>query len=183
MLSVTIHGCSSLRSMIHHSALLICPRSLPQGAETHYNLFVCQKNADAATDEERQRLALVGEFHLGELVNSFQRGSLVMRAGESELAQQMRTTLFATVNGVIGVLATLPKEQFKFLLQVQEAIIKVVPKGVGGLLWSEWRSFHNEQRADQPARNFIDGDLLECAPAAGACRQGLHSRRLSLLAR
>lgn len=137
------------------------------GAETHYNLFVCQKNADAATDEERARLAVVGEYHLGELVNAFQRGSLVMRSGDSELAQQMKTTLFGTVNGVIGVLATLPKEHFKFLQQVQEAIVKVQPKGVGGLLWSDWRSFHNEQRADQPAKNFVDGDLLECVLRSG----------------
>lgn len=36
--------------------------------------------ADAATEEERARLEIQGEFHLGEFVNKFCRGSLLMQA-------------------------------------------------------------------------------------------------------
>ena len=36
------------------------------GAEDSFNLFTVKKNSDAATDEERQKLEIVGEFHLGE---------------------------------------------------------------------------------------------------------------------
>lgn len=35
--------------------------------------------ADAATEEERARLEIQGEFHLGEFVNKFCRGSLLMQ--------------------------------------------------------------------------------------------------------
>ncbi|KAJ1622353.1 hypothetical protein T492DRAFT_913487 [Pavlovales sp. CCMP2436] len=37
------------------------------------------EHADAATDEERQRLEVCAEFHLGEFVNRIQRGSLTMQ--------------------------------------------------------------------------------------------------------
>jgi DNA damage-binding protein 1 len=40
------------------------------GAENWYNLFTVRKNSDAATDEERARLEVVGEFHLGDMVRS-----------------------------------------------------------------------------------------------------------------
>ena len=128
------------------------------GAENAHNLFVVRKNGDAGTDEERQRLDIVAEFHLGEFVNRFRRGSLVMRLPDSELAA-VPTMLFGTINGVLGVLATLPAEQYAFLARLQEAMCTVV-RGVGGFAWDEWRSFSNERR-NAAARSFIDGDLIE----------------------
>ncbi|KAF3832935.1 hypothetical protein F7725_026600, partial [Dissostichus mawsoni] len=54
------------------------------GAENAFNLFVCQKDSAATTDEERQHLQEVGVFHLGEFVNVFCHGSLVLQnLGES----------------------------------------------------------------------------------------------------
>ena len=134
------------------------------GAENDHNLYVVRKNGDASTDEERQRLETVGEFHLGEFVNRFRRGSLVMRMPDSELAK-VPTTLFVTISGVIGVLASLPYEQYAFLERLQNAMCVTV-RGVGGFSWSAWRSFYNERRTGD-VRHFIDGDLIECV-AAGA---------------
>jgi hypothetical protein len=37
------------------------------GAENAYNLFAVRRNAETATDEERARLEVVGEYHLGPL--------------------------------------------------------------------------------------------------------------------
>ena len=76
------------------------------GAENNFNLFTLRRQSDAATDEERSRLEVVGEYHVGEFVNRFRRGSLVMRLPDQENADV--PTLFGTVSGVIGVLATLP---------------------------------------------------------------------------
>jgi DNA damage-binding protein 1 len=120
------------------------------GAENSFNLFTVRKNNDAATDEERGRLEVVGEYHLGE--------SLVMRLPDSE-ASQIPTVIFGTVNGVIGVIASLPQEQFLFLQKLQQALVKVI-KGVGGLSHEQWRSFNNERKTVD-ARNFLDGDLIE----------------------
>jgi DNA damage-binding protein 1 len=88
------------------------------------------------------------------------RGSLVMRLPDSDHAD-IPTLLFGTVNGVIGVLASLPQDQFEFLRGLQKALNKVV-SGVGGLSHEQWRSFHNEHRGrTSEARNYVDGDLVE----------------------
>lgn len=39
--------------------------------------------SDAATEEERARLEIQGEFHLGEFVNKFCRGSLLMQVSNA----------------------------------------------------------------------------------------------------
>jgi hypothetical protein len=46
-----------------------------------------RKNSEAGTEEDRSRLELVGQYHLGGFVNRFERGCLVMRMPDSELAQ------------------------------------------------------------------------------------------------
>ena len=131
------------------------------GAENNFNLFTLRRQSDAATDEERSRLEVVGEYHVGEFVNRFRRGSLVMRLPDQENAD-VPTLLFGTVSGVIGVLATLPREQFEFLSALQAALNKTVG-GVGGLSHDAWRSFQNEHRhrAKNGAKGFVDGDLIE----------------------
>ena len=134
------------------------------GAENWYNLFTTRKNADATTDEDRQRLEVVGEYHLGEFVNRFRRGSLSMHVSESGVSQ-VPTLLYGTVNGVLGVVASLPQEEFAFFTKLQDrlrgsAARPGVIKGVGGLLHSEWRSFQND-RKNVEAHNFVDGDLIE----------------------
>lgn len=128
------------------------------GAENNYNLFTVRKNSEGATDEERGRLEVVGEYHLGEFVNQFRHGSLVMRLPDSEVGQ-IPTVIFGTVNGVIGVIASLPHDQYMFLEKLQSNIRKVI-KGVGGLSHEHWRLFYNEKKTVD-ARNFLDGDLIE----------------------
>ena len=48
------------------------------GGENWNNLYVLRRNTKAASEEVRCRLDTVGEFHLGEMVNKFMSGSLVM---------------------------------------------------------------------------------------------------------
>ena len=128
------------------------------GAENNFNLFTVKRNIEAAGEEERGQLEVVGEFHLGEFVNRFRPGSLVMRLPDSE-ATHIPTVIFGTINGVIGVVASLPHEQFVFLEKLQGCLVKII-KGVGGLSHEQWRSFYNEKKTNE-ARNFLDGDLIE----------------------
>ncbi|KAM0880962.1 hypothetical protein ACQ4PT_033240 [Festuca glaucescens] len=128
------------------------------GAENSYNLFTVRKNSDAATDEERGRLQVVGEYHLGEFVNRFCHGSLVMHLPDSEMGQ-IPTVIFSTINGVIGIIASLPHDQYVFLEKLQATLVKFI-KGVGSLSHEQWRSFHNDKKT-LDAHNFLDGDLIE----------------------
>ncbi len=137
------------------------------GAESSYNLFTVQRNADGDTEDKRGTLDLCGTFHLGDSVNRFRRGSLVMRmpdqsddtTSSSSSSSEISTWLFGTISGSLGVVATLPKRDFLLLNKVQEAMQKVVT-GVGNFSHSDFRSFHNVQRSIK-MQNFIDGDLVE----------------------
>ncbi|CAN1823279.1 DNA damage-binding protein 1 [Linum perenne] len=140
------------------SAVEILDDDIYIGAENNYNLFTVRKNSEGATDEERGRLEVVGEYHLGEFVNRFRHGSLVMRLPDSDVGQ-IPTVIFGTINGVIGVIASLPHEQYHFLEKLQSNLRKVI-KGVGGLSHEQWRSFNNEKKTSD-AKNFLDGDLIE----------------------
>ena len=134
------------------------------GAENSFNLFTLRKNSDASSDEDRSRLDVVGEFHTGEFINRFRKGSLVAKvpdasgSGASEVTVE-HSTLFGTVNGVIGVIAKLSQQDFKFASEVEQAMNQVV-SGIGGLSHSKYRSFHNEHQT-RPCTQFVDGDLVE----------------------
>ncbi|XP_029577979.1 DNA damage-binding protein 1 [Salmo trutta] len=129
------------------------------GAENAFNLFVCQKDSAATTDEERQHLQEVGVFHLGEFVNVFSHGSLVLQnLGESSTPTQ-GSVLFGTVNGMIGLVTSLSEGWYSLLLDLQNRLNKVI-KSVGKIEHSFWRSFHTERKTEQ-ATGFIDGDLIE----------------------
>lgn len=129
------------------------------GAENSFNLFVCQKDSAATTDEERQHLQEVGHFHLGEFVNVFRHGSLVMQhPGESSTPTQ-GSVLFGTIHGAIGLVTQLPPDFFTFLLEVQNKLTKII-KSVGKIEHWFWRSFTTERKTEQMS-GFIDGDLIE----------------------
>ncbi|XP_010434237.1 PREDICTED: DNA damage-binding protein 1b [Camelina sativa] len=140
------------------SAVEILDDDIYLGADNCFNLFTVKKNNEGATDEERARMEIVGEYHIGEFVNRFRHGSLVMRLPDSEIGQ-IQTVIFGTVSGMIGVLASLPQEQYAFLEKLQTSLRKVI-KGVGGLSHEQWRSFNNEKRTAE-AKSYLDGDLIE----------------------
>ncbi|KAF7120412.1 hypothetical protein RHSIM_Rhsim13G0119500 [Rhododendron simsii] len=149
------------------SAVEILDDDIYLGGENNFNLFTVRKNSEGATDEERGRLEVVGEYHLGEFVNRFRHGSLVMRLPDSDVGQ-IPTVIFGTVNGVIGVIASLPHDQYQFFEKLQSNLRKVI-KGVGGLSHEQWRSFYNEKKTSD-AKNFLDGDLIESFLDLGRAR-------------
>ena len=61
---------------------------------------------------------------MGDMVNRFVHGSLVMRLPDSELAN-VRTLLFGTISGAIGLLASLPKDDYVFFERLQVGCCKV----------------------------------------------------------
>lgn len=129
------------------------------GAENSFNLFTCHKDSAATTDEERQNLQEVGLFHLGEFVNVFRHGSLVMQHAFESSTPTQGSVLFGTINGAVGLVCQLPAEFFNFLLEVQNRLAKVI-KSVGKIEHSFWRSFYTERKTEM-CTGFIDGDLIE----------------------
>ncbi len=80
------------------------------------------------TTEEATRRMGIGLILLGSLV-------MKMPEGEGD-GLDLPTILFGTVNGVIGVITTLPEDLFLFCDKLSEILLKVI-HGVGGLSHAE----------------------------------------------
>ncbi|ORZ19050.1 CPSF A subunit region-domain-containing protein [Absidia repens] len=131
------------------------------GAEMSHNLFTLQKPATTQTDtsvDEIMRMDVVGEYHIGDLINRMHRGTLADQIDPLEKKKSW-TIMYATVNGAIGTLAGVTKEDYEILLTVQERILQLCPP-IGGMNHAVWRTFYNGARSGE-SRNYIDGDLVE----------------------
>ncbi|KAF5292358.1 hypothetical protein FQA39_LY03392 [Lamprigera yunnana] len=129
------------------------------GAENSFNIFVCQKDSAATTDEERLQMQEVGQFHVGDMINVIRHGSLVMQNLGETSTPTSGCVLFGTVGGAIGLVTQISSEFFDFLSDVQTRLSTVI-KSVGRIEHSVWRSFHTDIKTE-PCEGFIDGDLVE----------------------
>jgi hypothetical protein len=73
---------------------------------------------------------LTGEMHLGEFVNRFRHGALVMSPTSADTAIATPRLVFGTVSGSIGVVATLTPDVFDLCLRLQKALVEVRMTGV-----------------------------------------------------
>ena len=129
------------------------------GAENHCNLFTARKRADAATDDERKTLETVGEFHLGEFVNRFRRGSISMQVAENDDARLPTLLVRLGERHARRDRGDAPPGDLRAAGQAAGVPSKVV-KGVARLLARRRRAFCNDRKKVE-MRGFIDGDLIE----------------------
>jgi len=69
------------------------------GAEMSSNLFTLKRNSMSNIPEEKTRLQVWGEYHLGQMVNKLERGRL---GGAGEGGDGGKDVLYGTVDGAIG---------------------------------------------------------------------------------
>lgn len=129
------------------------------GADNSNNLFVCLKDGAATTDDERQQMPEVAQFHLGDMVNVFRHGSLVMQNIGERTTPTSGCVLFGTVSGAIGLVTQITPDYYEFLRKLQENLTTTI-KSVGKIDHSYWRSFHTEMKTER-CEGFVDGDLVE----------------------
>ncbi|EDS40298.1 conserved hypothetical protein [Culex quinquefasciatus] len=146
------------------------------GAENSNNLFVCLKDSAATTDDERQQMPEVAQFHLGDMVNVFRHGSLVMQNIGERTTPTSGCVLFGTVSGAIGLVTQIPPDYYEFLRKLQENLTNTI-KSVGRIDHTYWRSFHTEMKTEN-SEGFIDGDLVESF--LDLTREKMHEAALGL---
>lgn len=147
----------------------VIDENLYLGADDYSNLFIMQATPDAEVDEDKSKLHLRAEFHLGDDVNVFRKGGLNVQLrdpDEEELFVQ-NPILFGCVSGAIGCIIPLQEELFRFFSALEKGMRTVV-NGIGGFNHEEWRAFFSEHRSSYAFtqnngfnKNVIDGDLVE----------------------
>jgi len=100
-----------------------------------------------------------GQIHVGDMINVFCHGSLVMENLGDSSTPHTGSILYGTVHGAIGMVTQLPQEYFEFLNKLQQRLTRVI-RSVGKIEHSQWRRFSND-RKQVPMAGFIDGDLIE----------------------
>lgn len=113
----------------------------------------------ATTDEERQQMPEVAQFHLGDMVNVFRHGSLVMQNVGERSTPTLGCILYGTVSGAIGLVTQIPADFYEFLRSL-EARLALTIKSVGKIDHSFYRSYTTDMK-QEPCEGFIDGDLVE----------------------
>lgn len=126
------------------------------GAESNFNLFSLQKS-DIIVANDVGRLHVGGVFHLGDFVNKFRKGSLVLNVSENDAIARPEL-LFCTVDGMIGSVSVV--EDNHILLEKVQSRLQSCINPIGGFDHKIWRSFLNERKT-LDSSNFIDGDLIE----------------------
>ncbi|KAK9680788.1 CPSF A subunit region [Popillia japonica] len=101
----------------------------------------------------------VGQFHVGDMINVFRHGSLVMQNLGETSTPTSGCVLFGTVGGAIGLVTQIPADFYEFLFELQNRLASVI-KSVGKIDHSYWRSFHTDIKTED-CEGFIDGDLIE----------------------
>jgi len=68
-------------------------------------------------------------------------------------------TLFGTVNGTLGSILGLDLRTATFFTALERAMARII-RPIGNLRHDDFRAFRTDTRT-QPARGFVDGDLVE----------------------
>lgn len=113
----------------------------------------------ATTDEERQQMPEVAQFHLGDMVNVFRHGSLVMQNVGEKTTPTQGCILYGTVSGAIGLVTQIPSDFYEFLRSLEARLTHTI-KSVGKIEHSHYRSYCTDMK-QEPCEGFIDGDLVE----------------------
>lgn len=124
-----------------------------------YLLLFIRNDSAATTDEERQQMPEIAQFHLGDMVNVFRHGSLVMQNVGERTTPTQGCILYGTVSGAIGLVTQIPQEFYEFLRTLEERLTRTI-KSVGKIEPAFYRSFNTEMK-QEPCEGFIDGDLVE----------------------
>lgn len=140
------------------------------GADDNANIFFVRRDSSVEKTADTGRLDLCGEFHVGDLINVFQCGSLSNRPQELEASRESKdrldgcvpsgsSILFGTVSGAIGTVLSIDATSYRLFAALQKCIQTVI-YSIGGLPHSDWRNFSNDKRFGSQ-KNVVDGDLIE----------------------
>ena len=132
------------------------------GCENFCNLFTMIKNPDVSSEAEQSRLIQFGQFYLGESVNVFTHGSLVMDTAENRPDFiQGKSIIFGGVSGSVGLVIPISEEAYNILIAVQTKFLESqFTMSVGNIEHCDWRMYRNHH-VKKTSQNFIDGDVVE----------------------
>lgn len=118
-------------------------------------LSLIYSQSAATTDEERQQMPEVAQFHLGDMINVFRHGSLAMQNVGERTTPTQGCVLYGTVSGAIGLVTQIPQDFYEFLNFLEKRLRETI-KSVGKIDHAVWRSFRTDQKIESCEGSMIN---------------------------
>ena len=122
------------------------------------NLVVLQHDVNGFSDEDRRRLRVTSDLHLGEMVNRIRRIDVTPTPNAIVIPR----AFLATVEGSIYLFALIAPGKQDLLIRLQGKMAEVV-KSPGGVPFAKFRGFRTQVRdmGEEGPGRFVDGELIE----------------------
>ncbi|KAF5009829.1 hypothetical protein FDECE_3975, partial [Fusarium decemcellulare] len=125
-------------------------------ADSHGNLVVLQRNADAPTEQDRSRLEVTSEMSIGEQINRIRK--LHVSAVDNTIVHPR--AFLASAEGSLYLYGDIAP-QYQDLLMTFQSRMEEYIRAPGSVEFRLWRSFRNENRKSDGPYRFIDGEMVE----------------------
>jgi DNA damage-binding protein 1 len=122
------------------------------------NLVVLERNPDGLYEDDRRRLRVVSEMHLGEMVNRIRPISVQPTSN----AVVIPKAFLATVEGSLHLFCLIHPSHQDTLMRLQSLLSDRI-LAPGHVPFGKWRGFRNQVRdmgEEGPVR-FVDGEVVE----------------------
>jgi DNA damage-binding protein 1 len=152
-------------------------------ADMEGNLAMLNRNPEGVTGDDRKRLAVTGEFRIGEVVNKiipiFPPGSVAGKGKGKERSRTLSTAdrnqqnsrsgpliypkaFLATIEGAIYMLGSINPSYIDALIRLQNTLANKV-ESPGYMPWNRYRAWKTEVRESDDPFRFVDGEVVEQA--------------------
>lgn len=133
------------------------------GTDTDSNIIVYRWHIKPKNNDEKYRIEKVAFFNYGERINKFRIHSKVLSSNEklvkfTSMEGEVKYSSFGTVEGSLGFIIQLAKQDYEFLDELQKTILLFLTN-IGGFNYSQFRGFKDSYCNDQ-TKGFIDGNIL-----------------------
>lgn len=125
-------------------------------SDSEGNLVVLSRDVGGLTEDDRRRLRMQSELHLGELVNRIKP----IEVATPENLPVTPRAFVATVEGGIHLFALIRSEWQDRLMRLQDTLASVIDS-LGNITFGTFRGFTNVTRTESDPFRFVDGELIE----------------------
>jgi len=133
------------------------------GSDTDNNIIVFRQNSNPKSEDDKYKIEKLCFFNFGERVNKFRKHTKELKSSEkrvkfTSLNDKVNYSTFATVEGTIGIVIELNRQDFEFLNILQHEIIKHLAN-IGEFSYMKYRAFKDGFISEE-SKGFIDGNVL-----------------------
>ena len=122
------------------------------------NLMVLRQNVAGLTADDRRRLEVESEIHLGEMVNRIR--SFEVEVDAKNPAPVVPKAFAGTVEGSIYLFGLIAPSHRDLLMRMQASLAPLV-QSLGDVPFNAYRAFRNQVREAEEPYRFVDGELIE----------------------